>query len=138
MSYAAPAEMVSARFLKFAVVGGFAALANFGSRIAFSRLVPYEVAIVLAFVVGITLAFVLSRRFVFEPSVNSVPKQFGWFLAINLAGLVQTFVVAVVLHRFLLPAIGVTSYTEEIAHGIGVLVPVVTSYIGHKSLSYRR
>ena len=129
--------MVSARFLRFLAVGGLAALANFGSRIGCSRVVSDEGAIVLAFVVGITTAFVLSRRFVFEPSARPVPVQFGWFLAINLAGLVQTFVVAVGLARFVLPAMGIERYAEEIAHGIGVLVPVVTSYIGHKTLSFR-
>ena|SRR5687767_3276902 len=129
--------MISARFIRFAAVGGFAAFANFASRIGFSRVVPYEVAIVLAFIVGITIAFVLSQRFVFEPSSNTVPKQFAWFFVINLAGLVQTFVVAVGLHRFVLPALGIEAHAEEIAHGIGVLVPVVTSYIGHKSLSFR-
>jgi hypothetical protein len=32
---------------------------------------------------------------------------------------------------------GVTAYVPEIAHGVGVAVPVFTSYLGHKHFSFR-
>ena len=35
-----------------------------------------------------------------------------------------------------LPALGVASYRPEIAHAMGVIVPVFTSYVGHKRFSF--
>ena len=34
------------------------------------------------------------------------------------------------------PAVGFTWHGETVAHVIGVLVPVVTSYLGHKHFSF--
>jgi len=36
-----------------------------------------------------------------------------------------------------LPALGIHSYAEEIAHALGILAPVITSYLGHKHLTFR-
>jgi putative flippase GtrA len=32
---------------------------------------------------------------------------------------------------------GVTAYAPELAHAVGVVVPVFTSYLGHKHFSFR-
>ena len=49
----------------------------------------------------------------------------------------QTLVVSLVLARWLLPALGVTQHAEAIAHAVGVAVPVVTSYFGHKLATFK-
>ena len=78
-------------FLRFLVVGGFAAAANFGSRFVFSRGVSYETAVTLAWCVGITTAFTLSRLYVFEGARHgSVWRQFAGFTLVNLFALLQT------------------------------------------------
>ena len=41
------------------------------------------------------------------------------------------------LAYYLLPAIGVRHYVQEIAHAIGIIIPVFTSYLGHKRWSFR-
>jgi putative flippase GtrA len=41
------------------------------------------------------------------------------------------------LARRLLPAAGITEHAEAIAHAVGVAVPVVTSYFGHKKATFR-
>jgi putative flippase GtrA len=38
---------------------------------------------------------------------------------------------------YALPALGVQDYTLEIAHAVGIVVPVFTSFIGHKYWSFR-
>jgi len=38
---------------------------------------------------------------------------------------------------YLLPIAGVTQWAPEIAHAVGVAVPVFTSYLGHKKFSFR-
>lgn len=126
------------RFLRFLVAGGIAALANFFSRIAFSTVMGLEAAVVLAYCVGMAVAFALMRSQVFPPSDAPLARQAGFFIAVNLAAVLQTLVVTLLLARWLLPALGVRQFVEEVAHGIGVIVPVVTSYLGHKHLSFRR
>src|SRR5258706_2489790 len=102
--------------IKFLFAGAAAALVNFSARIAFSLFVPYTVAIVLAFFLGITTAFVLNRQFVFSGSTNRLHAQILWFLAVNLLALVQTLLISLLLARIVLPNLGVTWHSEEIAH----------------------
>lgn len=128
--------MISPRFARFLLVGGFAAAVNFGSRIALDAVMPYVPAIVLAYGIGMATAFVLNRRFVFTGADNPVSHQAGWFVLVNLAAVAQTLLVSLLLARWLLPALGWTWHPETVAHAFGVAVPVVTSYIGHKRLSF--
>lgn len=129
--------MISRQFLTFVAVGGLAAAANFGSRIAFSRFLSYLAAILAAYGIGLCTAFILNRCLVFRESTQSLLSQATWFVLVNLFALVQTVVVSMLLARYLLPAIGVRSHVETIAHAIGVATPVFTSYIAHKRLSFR-
>ena len=125
------------QFAGFLVAGGIAAAANVGSRILFSRLVGLELAVILAYLVGMTVAFVLMRSAVFPPSAAPIGRQVALFAAVNLAALLQTLVVTLLLARWLLPAAGLRSHVEEIAHIVGVGVPIVTSFFGHKYLSFK-
>ena len=125
------------QFAGFLVAGGIAAAANVGSRILFSRLVGLELAVILAYLVGMTVAFVLMRSAVFPPSAAPIVRQVALFAAVNLAALLQTLVVTLLLARWLLPAAGLRSHVEEIAHIVGVGVPIVTSFFGHKYLSFK-
>lgn len=125
------------RFVRFVLVSVVAAAANFGARIVFSAWCSYPIAVALAFPVGLATAFLLNRRFVFRGAVNPVHRQASWFVIVNLAGLVQTLLVSIVLARWLLPLLGMRSHVEELAHAVGIAVPVVTSYFGHKWFSFR-
>lgn len=130
--------MISRRFFLFLLSGGVAALANFCSRILFSMFVTYPVAIVLAYLVGMAVAFLLMRSLVFADATNRTHAQVAWFVVVNLLAVAQTLIISLLLARWLLPAMGVQTGAETIAHAVGVLVPVVTSYFGHKFLSFRR
>jgi putative flippase GtrA len=125
-------------FVRFVVAGGIAALANFLSRIAFSTVMGLELAVVLAYCVGMVVAFALMRSHVFPPTGAPFARQAAVFVAVNLVAVLQTLIVTLLLARWLLPAMGVQRWVEEIAHAVGVVVPVLTSYFGHKHLSFRR
>jgi len=122
---------------RFLLAGGAAAAANYGSRFLFSRWVRYEWAIVLAYLLGMTVAFVLMRGYVFNAGDKPPGRQVAIFVAVNLFALLQTLLVSVALVRWVLPSMGVVSRTEAIAHLVGVLVPVVTSYFGHRMLTFK-
>jgi putative flippase GtrA len=123
--------------LRFVLAGVFAALVNFTVRIALSAFMPYGSAIFIAFFIGMTVAFLLNRRFVFQASSNSLTRQTAWFVTINLFALVQTLAVSLLLARVLLPMLGLAWHNEEIAHAAGIGVPIVTSYLGHRRLTFR-
>jgi len=128
--------MISRRFVLFVAAGGFAAAVNFGSRLLLSRWLDYVVAIVIAYGLGMVTAFVLNRAFVFEASAGALRRQIGWFVAVNAAAVLQTIAISLLFARIVLPQLGVVTHAETIAHAIGITVPVVTSYLGHKYLSF--
>ena len=128
--------MISRQFLLFLLAGGLAAGVNFGSRIVLSLAMPYVPAIVLAYLLGMTTAFLLNRAFVFTGTASPVAQQAWRFVLVNLAAVVQTIAISLLFARWILPSIGIDAYAETIAHAIGVIVPVFTSYIGHKRFSF--
>jgi putative flippase GtrA len=128
---------VTRQFAVFLLAGGIAALANVLSRVAFSSVVPLEAAVVLAYLVGMGVAFALMRSHVFAPASGSLRRQAAMFTLVNVVALAQTLVVTLLLARWLLPALGARHHVEDIAHVVGVCVPIVTSYFGHKHLSFR-
>lgn len=129
--------MISRTFILFLVAGGLAALANFGSRIAFSQVMGYVPAIVLAYCVGMVTAFVLNRVFVFQSTTNALHNQVIWFIAVNIAAVLQTVAISLFLRDWLLPSIGMGFHPDAVAHAVGVVVPVATSYLGHKHFTFR-
>jgi putative flippase GtrA len=131
-------EFYSTVFLKFFMASGVAAGVNFFSRILFSLLFSYPMAIFFAFWMGLTTAFVLNRRFVFKNhSSNSTRKQFGYFLIINLLALLQTMFISLAFAWYILPALEIEKAVNEIAHFLGVSFPIFTSFIGHKYISFK-
>lgn len=97
----------------------------------------FSVAVVLAYLLGMVTAFVLARVFVFANSAVPVRNSALRFTLINLVAVAQTWAVSMLLARYLLPAAGVTRFAPEIAHAIGVAIPVFSSYLGHKYWSFR-
>jgi putative flippase GtrA len=131
------ATLFERRFLLFLAAGGTSVVANFLSRMLFSRWVSYPVAIALAYVVGMVVAFVLMRQFVFGAVARSVGPQALKFAVVNAWGFVQTLGVSYALARWILPAAGVTWYVEEISHFFGLCLLAVTSYTLHRTATFR-
>ena len=125
-------------FLLFLITGGVAALINVVSRVGFSQVLRFELAVLLAYGVGMLTAYVLARKFVFLQSRTSVRRSFAAFTLVNLFAVIQTWLVSVGLRNWLLPLLGIVVLRDLIAHGIGVVVPVLSSYFGHKHISFRQ
>lgn len=128
---------LSRQFISFLVTGGIAAAVNFGSRIVYSLWWNFSTAIVLAYLTGMATAFVLARLFVFTDSSSRLGRSALLFALVNLIAIAQTWAVSVWLATQVLPALGMRRHVPEIAHAVGVVVPVFTSFIGHKYLSFR-
>jgi len=129
-------QFKSRQFVFFIVTGGIAAAVNFGSRIVFNWWVSFSLAIILAYITGMMMAFTLARLFVFKDSRHSLRRSGMLFVLVNLVAVLQTWLISMALAYYVLPAIGVQSYVHEIAHATGLIVPVFTSYVGHKKFSF--
>ena len=125
-------------FFQFLVVGGLAAGINFISRIGFSELVSYRVAIVLAYLIGMITAFLLSKHYVFEKSGRPLKDEFRDFTIVNIFAVIQVWLISVGLAEYFFPHISFNFYPEEVAHLIGLGIPAITSYFGHKYFSFRK
>ncbi|SEK02260.1 GtrA family protein [Paraburkholderia diazotrophica] len=129
---------VSKDFLMFLLTGGFAAAVNWGSRIVYNFWMPYSPAIVVAYLTGMITAFVLAKLFVFTKSTQSTARSVFFFTLVNLVAVLQTWGVSVVLAYYAFPLAGLNWHARDIAHLIGVIVPVFTSFIGHKKWSFKQ
>lgn len=122
---------------RFLVVGGINTLVGwslfalfellFGSRIG---RFGYLVSLVLSYAIGICVAFVLHRRFVFKVQGNTL-VDFGRFVLTNLVGFG--------LNALILPLIvETTGLMPIIAQGLSAFIVAIVSYFGHKYFSFRR
>ncbi|CRM95418.1 GtrA-like protein [Pseudomonas sp. 22 E 5] len=128
---------MSRQFLTFLFTGGTAAAVNFGSRIIYSQWFGFSTAVILAYITGMITAFVLAKLFVFKDSEQSVQRSAVIFVLVNIVAALQTWLISMGLAFYVLPALGVQTFVDEIAHAVGVAVPVFTSYLGHKRWSFR-
>lgn len=127
----------SKEFIKFVVVGGFAAMVNFGSRIFYNEYIDFSNAVILAYCSGMLTAYVLSKLFVFSSSQHHAIKEMLYFILVNIVAVIQTWGVSMFLYLYGLDWMGIDLYQREIAHVIGILVPVFSSYLGHKYFTFK-
>lgn len=131
----APRRAQPTQFALFLLVGAVAAAANISARWLLSFIMPFEAAIVVAFAVGVAIAFFLNRVIVFQTRARA-GQQFRRFVAVNLLALGQVWLVSVGLARWALPLIHFTWHAETVSHVVGVASPAVTSYFAHKHFSF--
>jgi len=131
-------QFTSRQFLAFLFTGGIAAGVNFGSRIVYSHWLSFSAAVVLAYLTGMVVAFVLAKLFVFKSSEQSIHRAAGFFILVNLIAVAQTWGISMLMLHILLPRLGVVPFAPGIAHAAGIAVPVFTSYLGHKRWSFGR
>ena len=130
------AAFVAGEFGKFLATGGVAAGVNLVTRWLFSQVMVFELAVVLAYLCGMVVAYVLARLIVFARSGRRISDEIVRFALVNLAGMAQVWLVSVGLVRFVFPMIDWVWHPEDVAHFIGVAVPAVTSYLGHRHFSF--
>lgn len=124
------------QFAAFVFAGGIAALVNWLSRIGLSVFLSLEVAVVIAYLIGMTTAYGLNRLFVFDRSGRTMRDEYGRFALVNVVALAQVFVVTIGLGRLVFPVVGLAWHPHEIAHAIGVASPILTSYVGHRYFTF--
>ena len=93
-----PTQSQRREFSLFLLTGGVAASVNVVSRIGFSTVVRFELAVLLAYGIGMLTAYVLARRFVFLNSRTSIRRSLAAFALVNLFAVLQTWLVLSLIH----------------------------------------
>ena len=127
---------MSAQFLRFVTTGGLAAIVNLLTRYQLNKILSFEVAVALAYLVGMITAYVLARRFVFQATGRSVVSELKRFTIVNVFSLVLVWSISVGLAKHLFPAVGFVWRADDIAHFIGVMAPAAASYFGHRAYTF--
>jgi len=130
-------QLLHNEFLRFVFTGGVAAIVNWLSRILYSIWLDYGMAVIVAYLTGMVTAYLLFSVFVFSSVENSLPRSITYYLLVNAFALLLTWFTSLGLGLYLFPATGWNWYPLEIAHAIGVTLPVFNSYFGHKYFSFR-
>mgnify|MGYP000539474371 CR=1 FL=1 len=127
----------SKEFFSFIFAGGIAALANFLSRIFLNNFFSFSISIFIAYCNAMLIAYFLMKLFVFKSSNTTYFKSSLYFIIINLLAVIQTLIVSLFLANFFLPSLNIQNNIYEIAHAVGIIIPVITSYYGHKFITFK-
>lgn len=91
----------------------------------------------ITYMTGMVTAFFMTQMFVFTQTSHIIRRSAFYFSLVNVVAVSQTWAISMVLANYALPSIGVSRFVPEIAHAVGVVFPVFTSYLGHKHWSFR-
>lgn len=130
-------DFFTRQFIYFLLAGGIAAVVNFTVGFAFSGMLPYHGDIILGHLSGMVVAFFLFEGRVFGRSIESRQVEVTTFVIVNIFSIIQTWFVYVGLHSYVFPSIHMTFYPDVIARVIAIAIPVFTSFIGHKYLTFK-
>ncbi|EKD91869.1 MAG: hypothetical protein ACD_29C00336G0002 [uncultured bacterium] len=125
------------KFILFLLVNGFAAFINLGSRIIIGNFFSYAWSIVIAYLIGMMVAYLLCRRYLFQSEKNKIHQEVFYFVIVNGVGIFIALFVSLFLFHVGLMMIKDIFIREEIAHFIGIGAPAFMSYVGHKYITFR-
>lgn len=130
------AHFFTRQFLGFVAVGGTAALLNWLARIVLSQWLSFTLAVALAYMVGMLVAFLLNSFFVFPNSTRPRARQARDFVVINLISFLVVWLVSIELERAL-RAMGMVRYTEELAHAVAISLPMFVNFLIYKFYAFK-
>jgi len=124
-------------FVRFVATGSIAAITNLVVRYLLDFVMPFELAVILAYIAGMVVAFLLFQKVIFGDPDTPLRRRLIRFTQVNLIGMALAWIISTTLARFLLPAVGWTLHPFEVAHFIGVAAPAFSSYFLHKFYTFR-
>ena len=126
----------SAQFLKFLFVGVTAAFANWIARYGFSVIWPFPVAVALAYIVGMAVAYSLNRAAVFPTSNRPVLKQSMEFALINVLFFPVVWSASLLLNE-ILGYLRIVRFSEGAAHALALSIPMMLTFLIYKFRTFR-
>lgn len=124
------------QFLAFVAVGGTAALLHWLARIALSQWLPFSSAVAFAYGVGLAVAYLLNRAFVFPTSEKPRLAQARDFVLVNLAFFPVVWGASLAFDHAL-ASVGFAFHREALAHGVAVMLPMFATFLIYKFFAFR-
>lgn len=125
------------QFIKFMVSGSISTLVNILSRFSLGFFISYPSSIVVSYIIGMATSYLIFKLWVFKTQRNNILRQLSCFLLINFIGLGQTLLISIILVNYVFFSIQPVLIKETLAHIIGLAIPIATSYIGHKHVTFK-
>lgn len=124
------------QFLGFLVVGGLAAFLHWLARIALSIWLPFSWAVAVAYGVGMLVAFLLNSYFVFPKSEKPRHQQARDFVIVNLLFFPIVWAASLTINRGL-EYVGMVNFTQALAHGIAIAIPMFATFLIYKFVAFK-
>lgn len=122
--------------MRFLALGGFAAAVNWLVRFPLSLFLPFEAAVFVAYMIGMSVGFHLYRRYVFPGSTRPVVQQTLLFLGVNLIGALVVLGVSTAL-LWAQGDLSIPLFAKEgLAHGLAIGVGAFANFVGHKYVTF--
>ncbi|MFT3721999.1 MAG: GtrA family protein [Hyphomonadaceae bacterium] len=125
-----------AEFAQFIAIGAAAAGVNLVARYLLNFTMPFEAAVIIAYVVGMVAGFAMFQVFIYRGASILQSHRMVRFAWVNLFGATLAWTVSIVMARQLLPILGWTWHPLEIAHLAGVAAPALCSYFLNKYYTF--
>ncbi len=132
--------MMGNEITRFLLAGGLAAAINWLARLTLSFALPLEMAILVAYAIGMLAGFFLYRHFVFGHATGSIGQQVMLFMGVNALGALLVLAATLGLKTLIgLAAPSLTPFIiETLAHGLAIGIGAVSNYLGHRALTFSR
>lgn len=124
------------QFVGYLAVGGVAAILHWLARVLFSVWLPFSWAVVAAYAVGMTVAFLLNSFFVFGNSEKAKHKQARDFVVVNVSLFPLVWFASIEINKGL-KAFGMVRHSEELAHAIAVALPIIGTFLIYKFFAFK-
>jgi len=124
------------QFMKFVIVGTVAAALHWLARFYLDTFMSFNMAVVLAYGVGMLVAFLLNAILVFPDSVRPMVKQCRDFTFINLAFFPVVWFLSLLFHKIFL-GLGFTDLSDDIAHALAIPVPMLATFLFYKFFAFK-
>ena len=130
------AGLVADERVRFLVVGGINTVVGYALfailQITAGHVIGYLGSLYGSYVIAVTLAFVLHRRFTFQ--VHGTGNRF-----VDFVRFASVYVVSLAANTVVLPVfVELVGLDPLVAQAVSVVVTTVVSYFGHKYFSFRR
>lgn len=122
----------------FLVCGTLAATINWLARIALSPWMSFELAVIIAYGIGMVAGFILYKRHVWPEAATSLARQMTGFIAVNAISGVIVVAIAVGLAELASYFAVRSAVIEAVAHGTAIAIGAIANYLGHGSITFAK
>ncbi len=126
-------QSIATSAIRFLAAGGTASLVNWLVRFPLSLVLPFQIAVAIAYCVGMTLGFVLYQKWVFPGSTSSLRRQIVMFCAVNAVGLVTVVATADVVRQAIVQSgLAQAGAASAVAHLTAIAIGACVNFLGHR------